>query len=557
MTFKIKIIFFSVSLLFALAAGIYASFYSQKYYSFIEYGPDPLDGLMRNERAYFNVEKDGRCSAFIQEFKENNRSFLCIAPLIIFAPEVLRRHDAHLFITIPYIFLFLYLLCYLIWMRSKNIFHAICVAFLYITCYAISEPYFGIGFNMPDMIAGYPLAIAALSLLIWNERRKTLWIVLFSAFLSIAVLTRFIFSVYAFLLFSGPLTYFFLLQYRSSKITWKEIAKTCLLCMVIIAVLCGYYILSHFNTNMEYYSYWLNSKKGTMNISILQSGERFLFMYAGFLRKIHASFLILLFIINIYFFEIDLKIFRQRIFIFLWMFLVIPFYWVVILKTNGHVVGSAFIAAFPLMFMCLAIPINNIILEKRKKIFSYLLVVIIVASIIDFSFTVNKNDKLLTTEIIKPVQRKLLAVHLSEWFNTITPRDCTLSLIIFSSGYIAEDISLESFYKHGKYIRTLKSGNKFSVFNNYYNYEDPKTDIEVIKNDLFEKAVSTSNLLIFNSDISNTDSTIFNAPISRQVERALFERFSLERSWKKTPIPDSSFKNLILFYRDYLEFSNN
>ena len=184
MTFKIKIIFFSVSLLFALAAGIYASFYSQKYYSFIEYGPDPLDGLMRNERAYFNVEKDGRCSAFIQEFKENNRSFLCIAPLIIFAPEVLRRHDAHLFITIPYIFLFLYLLCYLIWMRSKNIFHAICVAFLYITCYAISEPYFGIGFNMPDMIAGYPLAIAALSLLIWNERRKTLWIVLFSAFLS-------------------------------------------------------------------------------------------------------------------------------------------------------------------------------------------------------------------------------------------------------------------------------------------------------------------------------------------------------------------------------------
>ena len=124
---------------------------------------------------------------------------------------------------------------------------------------------------------------------------------------------------------------------------------------------------------MEYYSYWLHSKKATMNVSVLKSADGFLFMYSGFLRKIHAIFLILLFVANFYFFKIDKKIFKQRLLIASWMFLIIPFYWVVILKTNGRVVGSAFMAAFPVMFISLGLPLNNIIIDNRKKILRALL----------------------------------------------------------------------------------------------------------------------------------------------------------------------------------------
>ncbi len=556
---KSKTTFFllTFSLLFVLVAGIYASFYSTKYYSCIAYGPDPLDGLMRNERAYYNVETNGRISAFIQEFEENNRSFFTIAPLIILAPEILRRPDAHLFISIPLIFLFVFLLSYCTWMRTGNTLHASVLALFYITCYAVTEPYFGIGFNMPDTIAGYSVGVAALSLLIWSEKRKNCWLIMFAVFMSVSVLMRYIFSIYTFLLFSFPLGLILIQQYRRSKNTWQEIAKDCLIVGVVVGLLCGYYVISHFNKNMEYYSYWLHSKKATMNVSVLKSADGFLFMYSGFLRKIHAIFLILLFVANFYFFKIDKKIFKQRLLIASWMFLIIPFYWVVILKTNGRVVGSAFMAAFPVMFISLGLPLNNIIIDNRKKIFSYLLITIIAASLIDFGITLKKNSDSLASTYTEPESTKLFSIRISEWFNTISPRDCTLSLIVFSSGYIGEDISLESFYRNGRYIKTRISENKFRPYSNFYNNEDPYTDIDMIKNSMYQKAVSSSNLLIFFRDGLQLGTTGFDTPISRQVERRLFEKFSTETSWKMIQVPDSSLGHLILFYRNYLNFPNH
>lgn len=554
---KTLFFFLTVSLVFALAVGIYASFYCRNYYSGIAYAPDPLDGLMRNEKAFYNVETNGRISAFLQEFKENNRSFLCIAPLILLAPEILQRPDAHLFILIPLIFLFVFLLSYSVWLRTKNIVHAFVVALFYITCYAVTEPYFGIGFNMPDTIAGYPAGIAALCLLIWSEKKETRWLILFAIFLSFSVLTRFIFTVYSFLLFSFPLFLIFREQFRLARNNRKEISKALLLIGGIVSILCINYIITHFDFNMQYYSYWLHSKKETMNIGIIDSAYGFLYMYGGFLRKIHAIFLILLFAANFYFFEIDKKIFRRRLLLAAWMFFILPFYWVIILKTNGRVVGSAFMAAFPVMFLCLALPLNNIVKNNRKKIFTYLLLAICAASLVDLVISVKKNSGMIAMTNLIPEPRKSLSINLSDWLNTISPRDCTLSLIVFSGNHLAEDISLESFYRNGRYIKTTTSEKKFLAYSNFTDDDFPNADIDAIKNSLYQKVVNSNNLFIFFKERLQSDSVERVNPISMQVERGLFEKFSSETAWKMIEVPDSSMGPLILFYKKYLFFPSH
>ena len=554
---KILFLFLTVSLVFALAAGIYASFYSRNYYSGIAYAPDPLDGLMRNERAFYNVETNGRIAAFLQEFKENNRSFFSIAPLILLAPDILQRPDAHLFILIPLIFLFVFLLSYSVWLRTKNSVHAFVVALFYISCYAVTEPYFGIGFNMPDTIAGYPAGIAALSLLIWSEKKDTRWLILFAVFLSVSVLTRFIFTVYSFLLFSFPLFLIFREQFRQAGNNWKEISKALLLIGGIVSILCLNYIITHFDFNMQYYSYWLHSKKETMNIGIIDSASGFLYMYGGFLRKIHAIFLILLFVANFYFFEIDKKIFRRRLLLAAWMFFILPFYWVVILKTNGRVVGSAFMAAFPVMFLCLALPLNNMINSKRKKIFTYLLLAISAASLIEIVISVKKNSDMVAITNLIPEPRKPLSINLSDWLNTICPRDCTLSLIVFSGNFLAEDISLESFYRNGRYIKTMVSENKYFLYTNFNDTDFPNADINSIKNTIYQKVINSNNLLIFFKERLQSDSVRRVNPKSMQVERGLFEKFSSETAWKMIQVPDSSIGPLILFYKNYLYFPSH
>ncbi len=546
---------FAFSLVISLAAGFYASNLSKEYYTVNEYAPDPMDGLLRNQNAYNNVVKEGRISTFVREFQENKRTFFTTAALVILAPEFLKRPDGHLLILIPLVTLFLFLLGYCIWLRTRILLYSITAIIFYITCYAVTEPYFGIGFNMPDTIAAYPIGIAALCLLIWFEKYKTHWLILFAIFISISVLIRFIFSVYTFLIFSIPLILIINHQSKILNYKWKEIFKVMSMTGGIILILCGYYLYSNYQFNSEYYSYWLDAGKKTMKVSISDSIEGFIFMYSGFLRKIHALFLFVLFISGFYFFHNNFKISRQRLIIVMWMFFILPFYWTFILKTNGHIVSSVFMAAFPVMFVCMIYPLNTLLIEKRKKIFYYLLIIVTLFGITDFLISVKKNSKIIQEVNSDSFKRNASTETIASMIKNISPRDCTLSLYALSCGYLAEEISLESFYSSGRFIKTNPSENKFFLYTNYCFCTSNKNQ-EEIDDSIFQKINQTNNILVFIKEDQYSFSNDTNV-ILKNAERSLYNNFSSDQSWRSTEVKDTSLGHFTLFYRSYLSLGEN
>ncbi|MEO8210987.1 MAG: hypothetical protein ABI840_10525 [bacterium] len=547
---------FAFSFIISLATGFYAAKVSSEYYTVNDYAPDPMDGLIRNQHAYYNFVNNGRISAFVSEFKENNRTFFTTASLILIAPEFLKRADGHLLLLIPFLTLFLFLLSYCVWIRTNNILYSITVVVLYVTSYAITEPYFGIGFSMPDTIAGYPAGIAALCLLIWFEKNKTRWLLLCAIFISISVLTRFVFTVYTFLLFSVPLILIFNHQYKILLFKWKDILKVMLLFGGVILLLCGFYLYNHYKFNNEYYSYWLNAGKKTMNSTLFESLEGFTFMFTGFLRKIHAIFLSMLVISSFYFFHINKENLKQRLLLIAWMFFILPFYWIVILRTNGHVVSSVFLAAFPIMFLCIVYPLNTLIIEKRKKAFNLLLVIIIISGFVDFIISVQKNsDSNQNVNTVTQI-RKSTTIVIADMLNTIIPRDSIISLYVFSCGYLGEEISLESFYSAGRLIKTNPSENMFYLYTNFCTCNSNNSEDEIIDS-IYQKTNQTNNVLLFFTEGHSPFPNDSNSIVLKNAERSLYNIFSSDTLWKSTPVSVTSLGDVTLFYRNYLSLPEN
>lgn len=549
---QVVIILFILSFISVLITGKYVSDFTEDYYSFMAYTPDPMEGLIRNQEAYRLASSEGRLISFFNEFEYNSRSPLVAGFPLLVNPELLRNVNAHLMLVLPLLFFFLFLLGYLTWIRTKQVLYSIALIIFYITTYAVIVPYFGIGYNMPDTIAGYAAGCAGLCLLLWFERNKFLWLVLFSLSLSLAVLIRYIFSVYAFLIFSFPIIYILYQNFQYSKNFYSDVMKPLLVILIIVGGICGYFLIKHFNVNYEYYSFWSTSGMSTMNIGMVDSAISFLYIFAGLLRKIHLLLLLVVLLFNLFFFNPDTHKYKQRIIIAAWFILILPFYWIVILKANGYVVSSIYLAGFPLIFASIALPFKELLISRRKKSVLILSLILITAGLTDAAISVNKNSKFLSDNYQPPDSLKQFSVDAANLLHSISPADSTVSMYAFSDRFIHENISLNAFYKRQREINTHPQLVDFRLNKYYWQSLSFKSNIDSMTR-VYETFIREKyNVLLFFPEQYKLNRNGFNNPVSEQIAENLYELMSHDSDWKQQNIQDNNLGNYILMHRNYL-----
>jgi hypothetical protein len=519
-----------VAFALTIFAGLSAAHISNLYYQHYSFDPDPSSGLVHNIQVYKHIQKNGQWATFWEELGSNSRDPFAYAPLILFAPALLKSKSAHLFVLLPYFFLFLVFLGYRIMMYSGAIL-SIALQISFATVLVIFAPYFGIGFHLPDAIASYPLALAGLSLSFWTDSKKLFWVFVFAGMISLAVLTRYIFSVYSFAVFAPILFYQFYCEYRKNG-SITAIIRPLIIIGGVITLACGYFILKNLDYNLNYYTYWASKRSGTLNHDIAFSLKTFFLGYGSFYGPFHA--LILFAIVACFFFR-TLWTGEKRWFIPLtilfWSCMALPFIWTVLLKSNGLKVTSSFLAAFPLTFA--AISDGTRALPYRGRWQVAISAMIILLSSFSFIRYYGKAINISLTETPKISHRKLISKKIADVMNRVNYKEIMLADL--SSDYLAEASACELFYGFKK-IADVSAGHRiFQQGGQFWetNYSN-KTDGEISQT-IVDKINATCNVIIMNTDLLNSEKS-YETNRAYQVASQVKAFLVKSNRWAKRPI---------------------
>jgi hypothetical protein len=547
-----KLAVFFISLISVTLLGLYVTNYADKYYSLVSYGPDPLDGLVRSEAAYYKVQSMGRLNAFLNEFKSNPRAPLVTALPALLFPEVLRSIHSHLILELPLVFLFLFLLGFYALLKSNSVLYSSSIITFYATAYGLTEPYFGIGFNMPDTIAGIAAGCAGICLLFWFDSNKIKWPIFFALFLSTAVLSRYIFCVYSFLLFSFPLILLLRKKYKESKKIAANIILPVIVTGAIILTCCGYFIFTQFKFNYDYYTLWTNPEKGTLNVNIWHSAFGFFYIFSGFLRKIHIGLLIFILFINFFLFHNSGSNFNQRISIALWSILVLPFYWILILKTNSEVVASAFMAGFPIIVAFFLLPLKDKLHVSKRKNITILSIIMIITCIADAVISIHKNSDFLSNSYPFPEAAKNFSATASGVLNDITPSDSSLKLFVFSDQFLDDKISLTSFYTHGRHIQVRPNTDTIRIFKHFWEELPQGFNNEHAVNQYYLRISKYYNVAIIFPGNKNADVVGLSDSTSRLISENVHQLLLRNHNWSCDTLDDKKIGIYYIFHKKYL-----
>lgn len=508
--------------------GVAASNVSTQYYEHYSYDPDPSSGLLHNIQAYDKVQKYGRWVAFSHELTSNPRDPLAYAPIILLAPALLKSRTAHLFVLLPYFFLFLFFLGYRV-VVNHAIILAIAWQFSFATVLVIFAPYFGIGFHLPDAIASYPLALAGFSLLFWMEGKRLFWVSVFALMISLAVLTRYIFSVYAFAVFAPIIIYTVFSGYK--KQTAFVAIKPVLIMAAIIALTCGHYIFKNFEYNFNYYTYWAGKKSATLNYDLSFSIKTFFLGFGSFFGPFHAVILLTAF--GWFFFRTAKMKDRKGLgllAIIFWFCLAMPFIWVFLLKSNGLKVTSSFLAAFPITFVAIAEGSKALPLIGRWRVGATIFIVLLSSA--SFARYYGKALSASLNASKEMTQRKQFLVISAAILNSLKNSD--LKLIDLSSKYLAEALACEVFYRHGKVVDVSMGSLLFRQGGQFWQKNYSNTNDDEVGRYIFNQ-IDTSYHVVFTNAASLNESKNYETETAFKIASKIKKLLISSNHWFKEP----------------------
>lgn len=436
------------ALLLTYSSGFLSQELSENYYLNHPYTPDPVGNMLNHVKVHEQLENNSRMAVIADQLQTNFNSPFRTIPLIIFSQDALIDPWGHMLTTLPMLFFFLIFLGHFVYHRwNKHIGIAAAIMLLFATLRVLYAPYFGLSSFILDLAAGLPLAVAGISLVNWHTSRSQKWLNYFAIFLSFAILSRYIVCVYAFVLFAPVLAHSLFKLYRQHK-SFIPVLRSLITPFCIIAVLSAYFLIKHFQHNYEYYSYWASLKQVTMNFGLKDSSVSFLMTWLTFFGLFHVIAMIIMIAVGVYFLLSRLKENSSHVLISFWLFAALPLYWILVLGTNGYVVGAAFLAAFPIMFCFLLNPL--ILRNGNKKILTVTAVVLIGLSL----YSLNRSHSRILNENAHPTtlekDQKALQLKLAE----ILPKNSDFRLAnIITDKYLNYGIFLENCYRGGSMPR--------------------------------------------------------------------------------------------------------
>ena len=520
---------------------------SQSYFKTHTFFWDPVMAYSRNIVFYERMEAEADLNPIASRvnfaelyFKGEPKAPIYGLPIILFAPKLLLSPWANLPVSSLMFAVFLFILGYSIFLRTKHIVFSFSIMCISAAAPVYFDPIWGIASSWYDLPAGFLLAASIIAFINWHTYRKTIWLVLFPTLLSFSILGRYVISAYGFVIIAPLFIYSIIDYYIKEKKFLKNIMYPVLVVLFLCLIICGYFLIIHFEFTYNYYSKMSYGIAGSILDSIKICSE--VFTIIGITYVLTMVFLLLLIIA--YIVKIYKKIQFKNILFYTWIISALPLYLVVIVRSMGNHHTS--LIELPIMSV-LSIGLG-VFLINNKKLMNYISIGFFIISLLfiissylhfsKFSITTNcleKEDKELTKEISKQVKN--------------LPPDKTWA------SFFAPDhsrvVNCECFYNYKVYPKT-NSDVTFYGYSTYWKFFYTDKTVDEISQIICEGIEKSDVFITFNSkvDVNNAikPNQLDDFKTAKQITYNVVDYMNTNPNWKKQEIISTiQYSNLALY----------
>jgi len=471
-------------------------------------------------------------------FEGNPKSPIYFIPVILFAPKLLLTPWSTLPVTAFMLCTFLFILGYSVHLRNKNLLYSITLMCLFCAAPVLLDPFWGLSSGWFDMPAGFLLSASIISFINWHNYRKPIWLILFPVLASLAVLGRSILSLYAVTIIAPLLIYSLYFCFKQNGRFLKNIIKPTFIILLISGIVCGYYLYLHFNAIFFYYAKVVYSKTD----SVIKSAG-FVSNTIGIVGKKYMLFIIILFAALFIKYLFNNKFKTINFFFYAWILLILPFFWIFILKSTG--VYHVYLVEYSLLFI-LFLPFNfldnNFINSKILKNMNYIIIIIsccfILTSYYRFSFEAKHPNT-------SQRESKKLDITIAGFVKNLKPDQTWVAF--FDEDY-SRIPNCECFYRYGIYPEKYSKMN-FYLHNEYWNSYYPDLSSDEIADSICKNIDKLSLIITFNNvnDIDKFKSEE-DFRFARNIAKKVATYMQTKPNWEKKLIYKTKAYSDLAFY---------
>jgi len=542
--FKLQIIILILSSIILTFITVKLSYnISKVYYKNYPYFMDAAGFMSANINLLHKYEPDKstnsqiykRIKLAINEFQINPVYPLRTIPLILFAPSLLGNQWGHLFTTVPMFFIFILVLGYSIYIRTNNILYSVSITTLFCSAPLFLHPVYGLSAFWLDLSASFLLGAAILSFINWFQWKNNFWLISFAIFSSLAILSRYNFAVYVFLLFFPVYCYSAYKDWKQTKNTYLSIIKPTLIISGIFLLLCGYFLIKNFS-----YFYYYYNNFGYDVSTPAKSAKSFLNTYIQFFPWKYM--LILFFIFLLGFMKSNIKNQIDKLIIYFWFLLVLPMFLIFIV--NAYTTRHAFFVFFPLLFLILSTSIFYEFKKIKKLWFIIISCFLILVSInlLYKTYNLQINTALNPTKDEKEL--KEVDVEIADFIKTLNKEvkwEAFFKVLSFK-------VNCESYYRN-KVFTVYTEKLLFSNEKVYWTGVYPQFNPQQLADFIYSKIDNLDFIITLeNPQIADSSKRYNNNEYTRLVTKNIAEKIKTNTNWEKKKIYKSKIYSDLAFY---------
>ena len=512
----------------------YSYFYDAVYYSFY------------NARLHARLPGEGRLSLATQEWLGNGRHPLRTVPLLLFAPGLLASQMGHMATALPMLGIFLFLLGWTVYRRTQHAPYAIGSMALFCAIPGMFSPTTGLGAYWLDLPAAFLVGGAALCLLNSSSAQDLRWLAGFAVLASLAALSRYVAAVFAFVICAPVLAYYLTRRWRQERDVVKTVVLPLGVIGVVISIVGGYFLVKHFEGNVQFYSVYGYA----LGQGMLSSAGSVIRSAVGFLSIPGTIILGATGLVNLALFWRDTNRDWKNLVISVWFASAVLLYLVLVVRVVGA--GHATRYAVPLIFLAVIspAPLGRQWLGHRWLV--RLTSLVVIAALLLGGYGVLENYQLATQPSPEAQEQKALDVALAQ---ALSKEGDQLVWNAYFDEY-SWIPTMEAFYHSRKFSLPAGQDYFFSVHQSVFKGNYPGLMPDEVSPLIYDNTNRWVDIAVVFDDPTAAD-TLFNNEYSRTVARYIAQAVRNDPRWKQVFVVESSKYGTLAGYRNSAPQSSN
>ena len=500
---------------------------------------DPVNYLYHNAVLSLRLAEENRFSLALSEWLANGRHPLRTVPLILFSPRLLTHPLGHLATSLPVFSIFLALLGLTIYSRTKNMIYAIGSISIFCALPGIYDLRYGLGAYWLDVTAALLMGSAVLCIINASEAKSIKWLLGFSIFASLTVLSRYSAAGYLAFTCLPIFIYCLLIRWQNEKNFFKGVLLPLGGMSLIIAVLAGYYLIAHLKENIRYYSFFgYGLRNGDIALAV-----KFMIplVYSFFSRPLIILLTAAAIIHFVGFYRRGAKG-REGLLVSLWLACAVILFQIAVLRVHSNKIQ--FIYAIIPLFVSLISPTVIRQTAFSRRCLTWLGVLFMAASVLFGGRTVFRRYQQANFPSYEYQEQKKLDIALAE---ALAQERRGIVWNAYFDEY-SEIPSMESFYRFKKL--PLPAGPQFfTIHRVYWERFYPGLTPEQVSRRVYENTQKWVHVAVVFEDPSSAEKQFDNG-YSREVAKYVAETIARDPNWKKIFTLQSSRYGPLTAYRN-------